>query len=284
TLWLFTYSDLKTMVIPSTAFALFNGYAKFSSDSITSGMACFMLARRTPFVLIWAWVNCLAFNVNNQRRAWSIEEDRINKPWRPMPAHRLSEPGAKILGVTAYSTALLVGSVVGGGTIQSAFLLILGYLYNDLRGGDKNVFARNVLNGFGFTSFASGALDVAMQFRTDLETLSWLLLIALVVSTTIHTQDLYDQAGDSAIGRRTLPLVIGDSISRWMATFFITIWSWMCPFFWRTTAVGYLLTTLLGTVVCLRLLVKRSVREDKNTFILYNGWLVSLYLLPLFAS
>jgi hypothetical protein len=34
--------------------------------------------------------------------------------------------------------------------------------------------------------------------------------------STLHMQDMYDQAGDSLRDRRTLPLVVGDSSARWM--------------------------------------------------------------------
>lgn len=53
-----------------------------------------------------------------------------------MLAGRLTEAQAKILGLAAYSMAILASILLGRGTAQRTFLALFGYLYNDMKGGD----------------------------------------------------------------------------------------------------------------------------------------------------
>ena len=272
TLWLFTSNDLKTMMFPSTAFAIFNGIAvnQAGSNSVfTSGLMLFLI--RTPIVLLWVWINLLAFAVNNQRQASALEEDRLNKPWRPIPAGRLTGAQAKSLALTIYPFALLASTLLVGGTVQCVLLVFFGYSYNDMKGGDVSWLLRNILNACGFTCFVSGALEVALQSSTEPEIIPWLLRIGVVVCTTVHIQDMYDQPGDSAAGRKTVPLGVGDRPSRWSIAIVVGAWSLLCPVYWSSVAVGYVAPVTLGVLVSIRSLAKRTVEEDKTTFRIYNA-------------
>jgi hypothetical protein len=51
----------------------------------------------------------------------------------------------------------------GARVVQSVLLAILGTICNDFGGGNDNWLVRNSLNAAGFTSFASGTLEVAWQ-------------------------------------------------------------------------------------------------------------------------
>lgn len=282
TIWLFTYSDLNTIVLPSTAFALLNGIpsCKFEAQANRTSESRVFL-NRIPIILLWSWVNLLSFAVNNQRQASALAEDRLNKPWRPMPAGRMTENQAKNLGLCVYPLAFGASLLLGGGTSQCVLLALFGYLYNDLKRGDVSWSLRNILNACGISCFASGALEVALQSPIKLELIPWLLIIGAVLCTTVHTQDMYDQPGDYAAGRKTIPLVFGDSPARWSIVVAVTAWSWLCPMFWGSISVGYLAPVTLGVWVSIRSLRKRSVTEDKTTFRIYNAWLVSIYSLPL---
>ncbi|ORX94173.1 UbiA prenyltransferase family-domain-containing protein, partial [Clohesyomyces aquaticus] len=281
TLWLFTYSDLKTMVVPSTLFALSMGLAKVLSGSGSKThehMEC--LVRRIPAILLWTWINCLAFNVNNQRLPHAVREDTFNKPWRPMPSKRLNNRQAGTLAMSLYPIAVFTSWVLGGGLVPSLLLLLFGYLYNDLRMGDKTALIRNILNACGFTSFAAGGLEVALQSPTGPDTFRWLKAIGLIIVTTVHIQDTYDQTGDAAAGRLTIPLILGDGLARWTITIPMIVWSFICPRYWNVGPSGYLAVGGLGCIVIGRLLMVRSVKGDRTTFLIYNCWLVVIYGLP----
>jgi hypothetical protein len=157
TIWLFTFSDLKTIIVPSTAFALLNTLAISTYDaSVTpkneasSQYPAFWI--RIPRTLLWTWINLLPFAINNQRQPAAVEEDRLNKPWRPMPTDRISTRSAKRLMIFTYSLAVLV-SISFGNCTQCFTLIALGYWYNDGRGADKNWAIRNLINAGGFVCF-----------------------------------------------------------------------------------------------------------------------------------
>lgn len=114
--------------------------------------------------------------------------------------------------------------------------------------------------------------------------MTWLGLIAAVVATTVHSQDMYDQEGDAAVGRRTIPLVLGDKPARWSIALAVLLRCATCPLYWGCSLTGYILLGSLGSTVAWRTLRRTSVREDRNTFRIYNAWLVILYSLPTMAA
>jgi 4-hydroxybenzoate polyprenyltransferase len=282
--WLFTLSDLKTIVLPSTAFGLVNAIA-LSLNHTPTLPAPSEILHRTPLVLLWVWINLLPFAINNQRQPAAILEDGLNKPWRPMPSRRLSPTAAKRLMLVAYPLAVL-GSLCLGNLAQSLTLILLGYWYNDLHGGDASCLVRNLINAGGFLSFASGALQAAIGARASALPLLgwWSLVIAAIVFSTVQTQDMYDQRGDAVRNRRTVPLVVGDAPARWTIAVPMVVWCWATPWLWRSSTLGYVAPVALGLTVAVRTLKERSERGDRNTFRIWNLWMVSVYLLPLIKA
>lgn len=112
----------------------------------------------------------------------------------------------------------------------------------------------------------------------------WFAIIGGIVFTTVHLQDLYDQDGDALRGRRTLPLVIGDLPTRWLIAAVMPIWGLACPLFWRATAIGWIFSVSLGVTVVVRTLMMRTTESDKSIFIVWNMWMTTVYLLPMFSS
>jgi 4-hydroxybenzoate polyprenyltransferase len=278
TAWLFTASDMKSIILPSTAFAYFTS---LSEDNRLPGS---LFLRRSPLILAWLWIHLLAFAVNNQRHPASIREDAINKPWRPIVADRVAPKTAKVFGKAAYGLAMAASFVLRGGHIESCLIVLLSYMYNEMGLGSSHWVARNVFNAFGITSFGAGALSVALQSRVPAGLFPWLGVVVAVVSTTIHSQDMYDQEGDAAVGRKTVPLVMGDAIARWTVAGGVTFWSCVAPRYWNSPVVGYVLPVAVGMGVSWRTLTSRTVAGDRATYRLYNVWLACIYVLPLTAT
>ena len=109
----------------------------------------------------------------------------------------------------------------------------------------------------------------------------WFCLIAATVFSSIQSQDMYDQEGDDGRGRRTLPLVVGDVPARWTIAIAVAFWSCACLYFWDMYASAYtVLLSLLGITVIVRTLAVRIFKGDKRTFLIWNLWIISLYILP----
>ena len=112
----------------------------------------------------------------------------------------------------------------------------------------------------------------------------WLGVIGGVVFSSVHNQDLYDQAGDSIWGRRPLPLVIEDGPSRLVTAGSVIFWSYYGCHYWQAHLSTGILVMVLGAAVLCRTMTLSSVSEDKPTFKLWNVRLVALYFVPLFKS
>lgn len=210
TIWLFTRSDLKTIVIPKSIFGILGAMRGSPLTSQGCGQDCgpsptWSVISRTPLVVLWVWVVLLPFNIDNQRRAAAIEEDRINRPWRPLPAKRLSPREATRLEVVLHAVAVMYSWTVGG-LRQSLTGIFLGWLYNGLGGADRNCIVKNAVNALGYLTFSMGALSVASGAALSECGVRWFWMIGAVVFTTVQMQDLPDMDGDATRGRRTVPL------------------------------------------------------------------------------
>ena len=284
TIWLFTFSDLKTIVGPQTMFGILS---MLSGPVLTtkSSPGFYEIIGLIPRTAFWTWINLLPGIIDNQRNPDAIKEDSMNKPWRPMPSNRLSQEAALVLVLVLYPIAIF-SSLTLGGLRQCLALIVLAHWYNNRGGADRNFLIKNFINACGYLCFTSGAAEVASASGTSTSSLKpvaiqWLLLIGAVVLTSVHTQDMQDQAGDKARGRLTLPLVIGDRPARWTIATSMVLWSVLCPTFWELGIVSYAASMSLGTLIALRTLFKTSVEDDKRTFRFWNLWMVLLYSMPL---
>jgi 1,4-dihydroxy-2-naphthoate octaprenyltransferase len=164
--------------------------------------------------------------------------------------------------------------------------MVLGFWYNDAHGADLSCIVRNLINASGFVCFASGAMQVVIgNGEFSLGDLDWWYgAIACIVFSTVQTQNMYDQRGDAIRNRKTVPLVLGDAAARWTIAIPMFFWCWVAPWMWTSFLEGYLLLVLLGLIVALRSLKWKTEVDDKKTFVLWNTWLVSLYILPLIKT
>ncbi|CAF9904425.1 MAG: hypothetical protein ALECFALPRED_008547 [Alectoria fallacina] len=284
-LWLFTSSDLKTIVGPSFVFGVTNALAgeNYGLESPKQAPGK-MMFRRLPLVLLWIWMNLLPFTINNQKNPGAIKEDAMNKPWRTLPSRRMTPRQAERLMMALYPLAVGLSLPIGGFR-QSVGLVVLGTWYNNLAGGDANCFVRNLINACGYVCFTSGAMEVALGFPLPLETrlLHWFGVIAATVFTTVHLQDMYDQTGDRVRGRKTVPLVIGDVPARWSIAIPMVIWGFVCPRFWNGGIAVLAPSLVLAGTVAARSLLLTTIEGDRMTFKLWNAWMTLVFVLPLMS-
>lgn len=288
--WLFTRSDLKTIVIPQSTFGILNSVVLSFQD--VGGTAVNWdyqwpgRLSRVPLVFLWVWINLLPFAIDNQRQAAAILEDTKNKPWRTLPSGRMTPSSACYLMIFLYPSALCL-SLWLGGVRQCISLMALGYVYNDLNMADWSWISRNTINALGFCSFASGALEVSIGSPLSRDVnghrimYSWLGIVAGVVFSTVQTQDMADQGGDRLRGRKSMPLAIGDSMARWLTAAATLAWSLICPLYWSTNLGTVILIGGFGSAIAYRTVLLRTVQDDMWTFRLWNIWLGLLYTLPL---
>lgn len=306
TLYLLVASDLKTTLLPATVFAL---VASISGDLLTSASPVhqinsqaglhshdghhqlpsltFHMSTFLPDIarsIAWTLINLLIFNLANQRLPNSILEDQLNKPYRAIPSGRLSPVAARHLLLWLIPLSLCLSHFVLGARNEAMLLMVATWAYNDLAAGDEHFFIRHLLNALGFTTFGAGAAAVAIGTSRTLNTSTyqWLTFIAIAITFTMQFQDMEDQEGDSLRDRKTMPLVIGDALTRKINTVVIMVFSIAAPTFWRLSWWGYVVQVMLGSWIAARSWTReRGVKRDKVTFRLWCLWLMALYLLPL---
>lgn len=278
--WLFTFSDIKTIIVPTAVSGMV--IASQPSRFALPHSASARIPLRLPAIILWCWINLLPFTIDNQRQLRAIKEDSINKPWRPLPAKIMSLKEAKVLTLILYPTAVYISYILGG-LRPSLALVGFGHSYNNLGGSDRGIIIRNLINAAGYSTFVFGAVEAGVGGAIPLtQPLTvWLAIISLIVATTVHTQDMSDQMGDKARGRRTVPIVIGDTRSRWSIAILVLFWSVFVPSYWESTALGHTTILSLGCTIAKRTLWHQSIEDDKMTFRVWNIWMILVYLVPL---
>ncbi|KAF6818863.1 hypothetical protein CMUS01_11831 [Colletotrichum musicola] len=303
-IWDFTESNFSTFVVPNTAFGLLGG---LTGAPLTSGQATTLsVLRRAPLVVAFNWYSVLIFDLANQRGLESVEEDRANKPWRPIPSGKVT-PEQTRRAMLAAIPAVMVLNYVLGVWREGALVLILTWLYNDLRGGDT--LARDVIIAAAYGLFNTASLKIAIGdvdglggsgLEVTREGYAWAGVISAVILTTMQVQDLKDQAGDAGRGRNTVPLYFGDGASRASLAALVPLWSAVCTYLWGAGGSGsgsgvldeaqqrswasvllLLLPAASGALVVAGVLRARTPETDARAWRLWCLWTVCLYALPL---
>ncbi|PBK63902.1 hypothetical protein ARMSODRAFT_941729 [Armillaria solidipes] len=264
TLYLFTRSDYKTIFFPVLIFCL----AVSDEFSLSSFL----------WTIIWLWFQLLQANVSNQ--TYSGLEDKMNKPWRPLPSGRVTPGQARIfrwcLTVFCLGLSSLRGRVV---LFSSAGLTLVEILHDDI-GLSGNLILKNLCNVGGYTTFELGASACFSSAGTlDRTSVTALLCSGVIIFTTISAQDFADVEGDRLSGRRTFPIVAPEG-SRYYILMTILFWSVSLINVWNLGPASGSLFFTLGAYVGFRFFRFRDKQSDSSNYIWYNIWLVAAHTLP----
>lgn len=254
-------------------------------------------------MLAWLWLHLLILDVSNQRLGDSIAEDVMNKPWRPLPAKRLSQAEAQSLLLFTIPLAMSLSLVTGQTAyVPSTTLICLSWLYNDLEGSSVSIITRNLLNALGLTCFGWGALAVLAGPGAQLvlpKAAVWMAITASIIFTTIHVQDFRDEVGDRERGRRTIALVYSPVVARGSCALLVLIWSVVAPAFWfvehsysysealiagalpTCTWWAWVVSVGLGVGVGGLLMARKGQKMDEHALTAWCAWVTWVYMLPL---
>ncbi|KAH9017383.1 UbiA prenyltransferase family-domain-containing protein [Lactarius pseudohatsudake] len=256
-LYLFTRSDLKTIVLPVTFFAY------LASPSTTPD--------RMLFAMLWTWLHLLQFCVSNQ--SLDPEEDSSNKPWRPIPSSLISVDNARNLRWMLLPLCISVS--VRLEVYWQGMSLALAFLAHNEFGLHSHLFMRNICNAWGYASFNAGAFAIASgQSTVTTRTMISFAINSLIIISTIYAQDFRDEVGDKRMGRQTIPILWpkGSRIGIFMV---LAAWSiclsWAC-------GLGSFFSVLFcawAIFVGLRFFQKRTAEADQRSYRYYNIWLAA---------
>ncbi|ESK89322.1 integral membrane protein [Moniliophthora roreri MCA 2997] len=243
TIHAFSKSDYTTTVIPVTL------YGFLTSPQLPS-------PQTTTRLLAWIWLFLLQFCAANQM--YSVEEDSVNKPYRPIPSGLISVGHTYILRWMLFPVCLYLSWDYG--VLSAGVSLTVAFVFYNEFGLDSYWCSKNLLNAIDIVSWHVGAARIACNGtfasrREDDLHLQCLLLrighhgllehypVASFISvaliwTTVHVQDFRDVAGDLA-------------------------WSVGLGLFWQ-----------------LRKSMLRTEAEDKLSYTLYLVWFTVAQSLP----
>jgi 4-hydroxybenzoate polyprenyltransferase len=198
------WRDIPAAVITGSAFtvvaARHHGY---------SLMDC---AALIPPALLYFIPYLYMFNLCNQ--ITGVEEDRANKPDRPIPSGMLSVQGAKYRWCVVTALYLLAGIAVGN--VWSSIMWISVTLMLCCGGWDKHWFMKNCVSmtlgtmamGWGAWSVVSGTPWMDWSYAT------FNGVVSLYAGITANVQDLREMDVDLKSGRSTMPVQFGLRESR----------------------------------------------------------------------
>ena len=128
--------------------------------------------KKWPFVKSSFWVFIHLFQINVSNQSHSGHEDKLNKPWRPLPSGRISIAQARwlrwILSASCLTTSFLLGRFVLGASFGITLLTIL---YDDLQ-FDSYLILRNWCNAAGYIAFEIGAIFTISELLANTTTIS----------------------------------------------------------------------------------------------------------------
>ncbi len=225
--------------------------------------------RSFAFFLLYAY----CFLLSNQLAG--VDEDRINKPHRPLVAGELSVRHAR-WALAVLTIAYLVAGWWLGVEVWVAVWIATAVAHNQFR-LSRYWLAKDGANFIGAVCMMASAWAQVEPLTSA--AWRWIAVVSVVVGILIPLQDLRDLAGDLEVGRRTFPVVIGEHATRvflavgfaalpFVIYFFLLASAQMTP----VLAAGAVAMAALNIATAYRLLARRSPRADHVTYLLFCWW------------
>ncbi|KAI0887575.1 UbiA prenyltransferase family-domain-containing protein [Annulohypoxylon maeteangense] len=290
--WLLTESNALTFVGPNTIFGICGALSgpwivAEQSGNNNDEMSKLKALARLGLVILFNWSNLFIFDLANQRLPESVVEDALNKPWRPVPSGFITTDHIRCAMLYLIPLVVAFNHFALGVGIESLVVMVLTWLYNDLRGGDEGYIARNAIIAAAFMVYNTGSVKVAVGARDgglfaglSSEGVVWAAMVSATIFTTMQVQDLQDVKGDRVRGRRSAPIIMGDRLARWSVAAPMFVWPAAGAWLWGAgLALGGPQVTL-GALVAVRCLWYSGLQADKLTWRLWCLWTAMLYTLP----
>ncbi|CAK38185.1 UbiA family prenyltransferase [Aspergillus niger CBS 101883] len=230
----------------------------------------------------------------------SVDEDRINKPERPIPAGRLTVTGAKWRWLISWTVSpAICYTLLGGGAliifILSEALIYICYVCPRL----DHWTSRNTFPAlWTFLSFRLLNCVVCETYPQLSAQPIVDVILSLWVLGTIHIQEFHDVDGDRKMRRKTLPVIFSDASSMKMLRgitagliavngLLVILWGWIkCLTSFDLMSAGLVLTGMfhvLGALaVGVRCVYGKSADMDERTYKVY--YILTAYWLVYFLS
>ncbi|KAF0445752.1 prenyltransferase UbiA [Gigaspora margarita] len=307
-IFLVSITDWSTAVIPPLLMTVGAFYMHFFSSVATSTyyFSFFeiiqkILLPRLFRVATYFLSFLISFNWFNQIN--DVEEDKLNKPFRPIPSGLVTVEGARYRLIAFNIFFPTISYLIGGlPLLISALLWQAWFVTHKVFNLSANALCKNCFSAFG--AWIMFVVTSNLIIGTEFNVSKWWLCkpcpfhlsVVIFVLFTLQVQDFRDQKGDKLIGRKTLPLLIGDTICRWLTVLALILSALSLYGSARhflllpgskklniPVPTEFIITEIALFVIilwtCVRLIKYRDSREDRCTYeIWYSGYYTMLCL------
>ncbi|WP_162946216.1 UbiA family prenyltransferase [Chitinophaga barathri] len=270
--WRFIDNDLWDTILPSLIIFM---AAWIEGSKAWQELPLFLL-----YSLLYAWLYILTFCLSNQLAG--IEEDRINKPYRPLVTGLVTVKQTRYR-LIAYNLIYLVIAYQ-----LEIFWFSVAWIFVSLKlnlfGWSDHWATKNLLGMTLGTVILFNVQWRIAQLHQPIsgETQLYFLFLSLWAGFALPLQDMRDQDGDRKAGRKTLPIALGDQKARIVLA---THFSLLSPFLFLAAMLTQVpLPTLVGNVwglillalqvlihlaIAYRIIKYRNANSDHKTYLCY---------------
>jgi 4-hydroxybenzoate polyprenyltransferase len=203
TLW--AEAELTVRLVADNAIAAFlPGLLCTAAACVHNGLGATAMAGRLAEALALFFLYLYVFDASNQ--AYSGQEDRTNKPYRPIPAGLVTTGGL----MRRFWTAMILYTVLGLLTGTLPFVLLwqaTSVAMNLLSAPRHYLYVKPVAMVVGILAQLGAAWRLAGPL--DHIAWTWIVTLAVAINLPLRIEDVRDMDGDRHSGRTTLPLLIG---------------------------------------------------------------------------
>ncbi|RDW91768.1 hypothetical protein BP5796_01162 [Coleophoma crateriformis] len=193
--WAFNRRDLTATIVPFSLFTL--------ASSLEAGLPLSSVVLNASKSALLSFLLLYTFTISNQLNG--IEEDRLNKPDRPIVSGRVSISAAYTRYVII-SVACLLLSYKMQAKLGATMFLICGAIHNFTSvssfGPTKDLVTTATLVSGLYSGWELGRGNTKKGTE-------WISCLAVNLLFSISIQDLRDVVGDAATGRYTTPYILG---------------------------------------------------------------------------
>ena len=231
-IWLFICSDIIDCLFIGTSFGIgcyFTTMKRYDQQFILFDFLSGVL-KCVVFNLFYL----LPFSVSNQMPKQMILEDKINKPYRPLPSKIITISQAQSR-FYIYTIFYVVISWYQNCLFSCVVWMSFMWMYNQknwsrfwffknlvmsigaisLFSGQWSVISMHINNTYKFNTGCTGTTSMmGIKGATDLNIsiMRWIFIESFCIGLGISMQDIRDMKGDKMTGRVTLPILLNDKI------------------------------------------------------------------------
>jgi len=234
--------------------------------------------------IIHGLLTAYSFDLINQ--LVGVEEDKVNKPHRPIPSGLCTPKQIKRRIPYVWLIHLFLIYIIGG-MVWLTIWIIYSLVYH-FWGGDQKWYIKTLLANVS-TLVVTVPLWIFINGDIGPMALTWFTVFFTYWFTCSILQDLRDIEGDILNGRRTLPMILGDTLSRKLSAIALTFQPllFIVPIYiWGDlsvkSSIGIMIFTISSWYLVWRILHLRTKDADDMTYKLYTALSVLLMMGPIF--